>query len=351
MHGLSGTHGCFFEPRGTDVPGPDPTYAVIWMPKSSLNDALHKVRTVDNILAVTRLGAKYGVRCLSRHEEALHQELRPDRPFVQCEIKEVYRIEPLPVGTQRQSLVDVLQTIGWSARPMQPCRGSQGKAWQVGASGPPSSPFLETKHGWLTISKLKDAASPAPTTAFVATQRTKQHIRSQPSTGSQDPWLAPGSDPWATWGGPKPSTGVPIVTEHVQRKIDDVQQKIHDEVIGQVNTTLTAQTQHAAQKAHNQDLRLGAVEQQLHSLKEQQSRLEQWCADGSRSIDQVQKDQAQIHSTVQQVVHQVGEQGQAINGLRTEVGGIREQLTTSLDSYFEKQAERIEAMLAKKRCT
>ena len=100
IHLLSGQCGTFFEPRRTDSPGPDPKYAVIWLQRSSLKEALHRVRTNDHLITVCRLGSRYGVRCLAKHEEAQHRELCPGKPYVKCDIKEIFRLGPLIATSQ-----------------------------------------------------------------------------------------------------------------------------------------------------------------------------------------------------------------------------------------------------------
>ena len=49
-----------------------------------------------------------------------------------CAVKAVYRLEPLPAGTQRSSLVETLQSFGWNAKPLQPCKGSRAKLGKWG---------------------------------------------------------------------------------------------------------------------------------------------------------------------------------------------------------------------------
>eukprot|EP00438_Fugacium_kawagutii_P001787 Skav235966 [mRNA] locus=scaffold592:118205:122734:+ [translate_table: standard] len=353
IHALSGTAGTFFEPRCTDKPGPDPQYAVIWIPKSTLKEAQHRVRTLDPAIAVCRLGSKYGVRCLAKHEATVHQDLRPDRPFVQCVVSEVYRVEPLPIGTQRQSLVEVLQTIGWNAKPLQPCRGSQGKAWQVGAAGPPSSPFIEAKHGWITITKVRDSTPSAPPQDLVATFRTRQHIREQPasSSASTDPWTQAGADPWASFQGvTRPAQSAPDST-HVQKRLDDVEQRVQDSVQSHLTKSLSAFEQQASSSMQSQAQRLTSVEQQLQTLSENQGKLKQWCEDGSRRIAQVQVEQNQLQQSVQQCVVQISDQGNVLGQVVSEVGSFKETFKSSLESYFERQTEKIADMMAKKRCT
>ena len=200
VHQSSGFKGFFFEPRNADAPGPDDKYAVVWVPQLKFGEAMHRARTLDHCIAVCRLGHKHGIRCLAKHQEALHSALCPNKPFVDCPVKTIYRLEPLPAGTQRASLVATLRTFGWNAKPLQPCKGSQGKAWQVGTSTAPPAQFIEAQHGWIGISKIRDAAPVVKTQSLIATARTKQHIHdasasTASSSSAQDPWQA-GVDPW-----------------------------------------------------------------------------------------------------------------------------------------------------------
>ena len=81
VHRASWHRGVFFEPRNADTPGPDERFAVVWLPQTSLGDAAHRVRTVDHCIAVCRISPKYGIRCLSKHQEELHQQLCPEQAF------------------------------------------------------------------------------------------------------------------------------------------------------------------------------------------------------------------------------------------------------------------------------
>eukprot|EP00438_Fugacium_kawagutii_P032762 Skav206031 [mRNA] locus=scaffold1314:405963:416245:+ [translate_table: standard] len=336
VHALSGSHGCFFEPRLTESPGPDPNFSVIWLPKCNLKEAIHKVRTHDQLVAVCRLGMKYGVRCLARHEKAMNQELRPDKPFVQCDIKQVFRLEPLPVGAQRQSIVDMLKALGWKARPLQPIRGTQGRAWQIGADGPPPKPFIEAKHGWCTITKIKDTVTTQEPSQLVATSKTRQHIIGKPGSSAADPWQG-GDDPWAMFQGvTRPSAAAAVPSAHVQSKFEEVEQRIQDQVVTQVQATLD---QHAKQVQSGDQAvqhRIQAAENQIQSLLENQQKMQNWMQDGSQRIAQVQHEQANMHGMIQQCNQQLGEQGrqlgeqgQALHSVAGELGKMQKNLQPS----------------------
>eukprot|EP00438_Fugacium_kawagutii_P024522 Skav231373 [mRNA] locus=scaffold1586:748449:753841:+ [translate_table: standard] len=349
VHRASGQSGFFFEPRKDDTPGPDEEYAVIWLPQLGLTEALHRVRTVDHCVAACRLGKKYGVRCVARHQETVHNELCPNKPFVACAINAVYRLEPLPAGTQRASLVAMLKSCGWQARPLQPCKGSQGQAWTVGAGSEPPQPFVEAQHGWVGISKVKDASPVAPVRGFIASSKTKQHIKgaaASSSSGSADPWQQ-GADPWAGYFG---SSGKAPMQQHVQTRMEDVEAKLHD----QLEQTITAKVQ-KLQDDTAHETRLAAVENQIQSLVENQGKLEHWMVDGSSKIHEVQRECSQLSQvgqqqgqTLQTVSQDVRNCSNAIGQVSQEVSGFKEGLMNHLDSYFAKQQAELDTILSKR---
>eukprot|EP00438_Fugacium_kawagutii_P018120 Skav206111 [mRNA] locus=scaffold3597:185169:189815:+ [translate_table: standard] len=348
LHRSSGHHGFFFEPRKDNAPGPDEDYAAIWLPQTTLADVMHRVRTVDHCVAACRLGLKYGVRCFAKHQESVHQELCPNKPFVSCAIKALYRLEPLPAGIQRASLVAMLRDSGWNAKPLQPCKGSQGQAWQVGASVDPPAPFIEAQHGWVGISKIKDATITKPAQGLIASSRTKQHIKGAAATqasGSDDPWQR-GGDPWGGYQRQTPAVAV----QPVHTRMEDVEAKLQDHVESKIVEEVTKL--HAAS---DHDSRLVAVENQIQCLVANQGKLENWMVDGSSRINEVHRDCAQLQvnvqqqgQTLQQVANEVSSCTQAIGRVSNEVSGLRDNLTTHLDSYFAKQQEAMEAIINKR---
>eukprot|EP00438_Fugacium_kawagutii_P011669 Skav222265 [mRNA] locus=scaffold2459:8971:29084:+ [translate_table: standard] len=303
VHELSGSCGVYFEPRHKEQPGPDDRFAVVWL-TSGLSETVHRVKAIDECITVCRLGSKYGVRCLVKHQEEVHKSLCPNKPFVKCSIRCVFRLEPLPAGTQRSSLVDMLQAAGWVARPLQPCKGSQGKAWEVGAEAPPPCPFLEAKHGWISVSKIRDQGAATKPSDLIATAKTRMHIQhssSSQASGSQDPWQQ--ADPW---GGYQPTTG-PAVRQppstHVQQKFDDVEQKLTYHVAktieDQVGKAVEAFT--GDEEART---RLQSVEQQLLSMAQHQGKLEH---EHHQLVNAVHACNAQVHAQGETITHVASE--------------------------------------------
>ena len=358
LHHASGNCGVFYEPRGQDNPGPDSRYSVVWHPKMSLGEAQHLVKTDDVCIAACRLGHKIGLRCWAKNYEALHQQVCPDKPFVNCSVKSVFRIEPLPAGTQRQSLVDILKAFQWVAKPLAPCRGSQGRAWQIGSETPPPSAFFETKSGWVSITKVRDQGTPAKTTDLIATARTRQHIQGQTpaaasSSSTSEPWNV-GHDPWGGYAGVGKVTTAPP-SQHVQSKFDDVEQRLQSQVTESIAKGLE---QLQAEPA----TRIQQVEAQLQVLAQQQQFLDNRLTADSAKITEIQTDCSHLAAAVNTCSTQIADQGTALQAIATEVStqghslkqvssevaSVSQHLTSQLDSYFSRQTEQIEAMLAKR---
>ena len=356
LHHSSGISGTFFEPRGTETPGPNDKYSVVWLPQMGLKDAMHLVRTDDTCLAVCRIGMKYGVRCLARLHKEVHESLLPAKPFIDCAVNHIYRVEPLPIGTQRISLVETLQRFGWKAKPLQPCKGSMGKAWNVGAETEPPSPFIGAKHGWISITKVRDQAVAPAQIDIIATAKTKQHMKSMVSTGassgaqaSSDPWEQ-STDPWAEYNKNAPK---PPVSVHVQSKLDDVETRLQERVASELSKQVKDQAI---------DPRFAAVESQIQALHDSQQKLQHWVTDGSSKIANLQQDQQVLHQALSATQAQIQEQGTTLGtvvqevtacsaGLQhitKEVSGLKDGLHSSLEQYFSRQSSHIEALLEKK---
>ena len=152
-------------------------------------------------------------------------------------------------------------------------------------------------------------------------------------------------------GGYKPQTkNGPVQTQHVQSRFEDVEVRLQQHV----ESTLTKEVN----KLHNDTAAascITAVENQIQSLVENQTKLEHWISDGSSKVHGLQQEcqqlQHQVHTqghTLQTVAAEVGNCTTGLQSVAKEVSGLRDGLTSNLDAYFAKQQEAIEAMLAKR---
>ncbi len=129
---LSGTDGFYVEPRQSDGRGADPSTTVVWIPQGDLTTAIHKMKTLERALAITRFRNKYGIRVPLQEAEATHQALCPNTPFLNFGIQKVWELRPLPHGTQKNGLLTMLRAWNWQAKPLQPCRAdAAGMGWLV----------------------------------------------------------------------------------------------------------------------------------------------------------------------------------------------------------------------------
>ena len=151
-------------------------------------------------------------------------------------------------------------------------------------------------------------------------------------------------------------------SQHVQSKLDEVEQKLQDHV----STTLATQLGQANQEATT---RIQTVENQIRSLVDNQSKLQQWIQEGSAQIHELKHDYTQLHTTMQHCTaqgqehaaaiagvvtdlghcnHSLQQQGTALNVVAQDLSGLKDSLTQTLDSYFERQADKIESLLSKR---
>ena len=235
----SGTNGIYWEPRQSTGMGPHPDFALIWLTGSSYKQAYHIARTDEKVIGLARLGNRIGLRTYEKHGEAVHLKYCPQKPYLKGNIAFVFKIEPLPYGTQRQSLADILRDWGWSAKPLQAVRGSQGRAWEIGATSKPPAEILQTQHGYLTITLMKDFAATSSPQQIVATQRTKKQIHQDATTNVDSPWGSEG-DPWSQWlkkAASSSSTSTPpaaLTPGAAQSKILEVEKRLQTDVQRQV---------------------------------------------------------------------------------------------------------------------
>ena len=89
------TPGVYVEPREAgNATGPSKAFAVIWLPGMDHQAALHCKRKTDKVLALTRLGNKYGVRVKASDEEAAFRVLRPEHAYSWVRVTTRYKPHP-----------------------------------------------------------------------------------------------------------------------------------------------------------------------------------------------------------------------------------------------------------------
>ena len=150
---ISGWHGLFFEPRSNVSQGSHPAYKVVWLPKNTSLDEVHKKkRNIDVVLGLARMACKLGLRINVKDESMVLKQLYPDSKQVACKVTLTFEVGPLPFGMTREDIVLLLSAWKWLAKPIRPLRSTQvGKYWQVGSEQPPPAPILPTDQGEVTV--------------------------------------------------------------------------------------------------------------------------------------------------------------------------------------------------------
>ena len=112
--------GFYVEPRASDASGPHPQWAVVWIPGADYAQAQHALRTCEKAVGIARLGSRYGVRTAEAHEQQVFNAIRPTHTFLKVRVVMRFRVHPLPFGFQRASVVQLLKSWGWAAKPLNP---------------------------------------------------------------------------------------------------------------------------------------------------------------------------------------------------------------------------------------
>ena len=349
----SGWNGIFMEPR--PLPGVKSNYSVIWLSKNaSFEDAMRHNRALDKVIGVARMGAKHGLRVLSKDETTILKVIYPNTHIKPCAVVFVYELGPLPFGISKDKVAELLAQWQWEARPLRPTRSSyNGKFWDIGAAVKPSSLILPTADGDVTLSLKKTQFEPERLSKCVqASSRTLSlmHGGSEKAASSSDgkgadAWMN-GGDPWSAYKARVDPGNQTLFPENKQKSSSETQMKF--QMLQTQVETLAQQLKHkdGADEDMKQDENTVAME--IEELKSQQNKYEQWFhSAGSRVSNMeghMQKQAAQIQELGMAVQNQTG----ATAKLQQQMEGIQTDLNATLHQQFEAQNTRLEALLEKR---
>ncbi|CAK9010817.1 Modification methylase Eco47II [Durusdinium trenchii] len=333
----SSVMGVYIEPRKADLSGTDPNYTVVWLPKADRNAAVRALKSFDGAQALVRVRDRYGVRVPVAHAAAASKELRPDIPYVDVRISRVFRLHPIPHGVQRNTLLKLFKDWGWTAKPMQPTKGSAlGSAWEVGADKPPPKPIMPGFGADVLISEVRARSTANAELPSVISSCHPRKLTPAKST-SADPWLQASNDPWKQWSASSSSHVAPgaTSTKHLQALETRLQASLKDTVQAQLeehaqdasmasDTTLVAFQQEA-------DQRFRVLEAGVSELKAQGQQFRSWFNDVHKGMEQMGTQIAGVQKTTEH--------------LTTTLGA---SVTSSVNDAFDARFAQLEAMLAKR---
>eukprot|EP00435_Cladocopium_sp_Y103_P074350 s200_g48.t1 len=330
---LSGQNGLYVEPRQAEGKGTDGNTMIVWIQNGTLKDALHKLRTTEHAISVARFGQRYGVRVPNREAESIHTQINPEVPFTGFEVSKTFKLRPLPHGTQKLGVLNMLKAWGWKARPLQPCKADAlGMGWLVGAAADPPGLVMPTNMGDVVVSLHRAHGESEVNVSLTSSAKTQGHLRKQQreegkgsgrataakassstavssKQGDGDPWTV--RDPWGGW---KPSRVAGVAEDepmHPKPMMDTLEERI--------THSITQSTEERFQK----------IEVDIAEIRNQHQKHEQW----------------------------FNEAGQATQRLQSQVGTLTSQVTqhqqevAALSTEIRSGFQSMEALLAKKQRT
>ena len=374
IQGQSGVHGFFAEPRTASGKEVDDSFGMIWLGELSLPDICHRLKTTQGAIAIGRLRSKFGLRFRAADLEQGFAQLKPSEPFVGAKMQQVYRLYPLPFGTQRAALQKCLTDWGWTAKVRQSVGGGDaGMAWEVGAASDPPSPILSLPDGKgdVAITLQKAVMKPSEPPALLASAATKKYLQTNQASSSSaqvDPWVQ--SDPWGNY---RATTAPPRGTDKFQQLEDRLTsslQSVRKEVAGasDVATDISAlenrlqtsllesvRQEFAGQWTRQEDQemdgfqsntndRLQKLESGMSELHATNQKFEGW-------FNQLHRADQTLSAQVEAVTQQVDQQGHRIEKINTDlvsqVGGLQTGLNT-VQQDVSNGFTRMEALLEKR---
>eukprot|EP00435_Cladocopium_sp_Y103_P056110 s2860_g18.t2 len=296
--------GVYAEPRGKQPREQDEHFKVIWLPGATFSEASHQCRTYAKAVCLVRLKNKYGIRVRKTDEVAAWSKLRPGTDFVDMSIQKIYELFPIPHGTQRQAITQILADWSWKARALQPGKGNfHHMAWRVGSSMAPPASVMTAFGSDVIISAVKDLQVPEQKPQIYASAKTQKLLREQPgpsnpskATTNSDPWLE--HDPWGSFHPtqPGPSVSRSHKAELQEQVRTDIKSAIQEELTKHseaMNVDLTGGY------STDSELRFTALETGLTELKHQNGQFLQWFQQSGERMQQADATMQDLQATVQ----------------------------------------------------
>eukprot|EP00438_Fugacium_kawagutii_P028666 Skav214044 [mRNA] locus=scaffold2017:251199:256145:+ [translate_table: standard] len=202
----SGRNAMYVEPRSDTGKQPDERYRVIWLNRMDKPSALLAMQSTQREVSLVRSGQRYGLRVLGSHAAEVHQQHKPNTPFLNTNQVAMFQVGPFPYGATKQTILKTFQMWSWQARPVQPygrSANSQGLMWLVHAMEKPAFEVYTLEHSDVIISELpkKTRSEPSASMDIQGSSRTMEALAtpsaSKPTSSHVDPF--DNNDPWAPY--------------------------------------------------------------------------------------------------------------------------------------------------------
>eukprot|EP00438_Fugacium_kawagutii_P008055 Skav223964 [mRNA] locus=scaffold3540:259469:263778:+ [translate_table: standard] len=316
---------------------------------AALEDSVDGV--IFEALCLVRMRQKYGIRVLRDDESTAWATLRPGLEFVDMEVAKIFELCPIPHGTQRAAIVQVLRDWGWVAKPLQPGRGTfHHMSWKVGAAAPPEHMVQQAFDLDVVITQVKDLTPQKVIPRIIASQKTQRHLSMTSSTSAAassntDPWQtpqAPGQgDPWARFQ-PQQGNGKTRLEELRDQLCTEVKDKVRQQLETHA-ANMEVDSGDGANSAH--EARFQALEVGMNELKQQNSKFLSWFHEAGDRMKQTEQAVTEVQTTLQ---HHHDELQQFGGILASSVNSVKADLTREMKNAFDEQRGYMEALLEKR---
>ena len=177
----SGTKGIFVSVHQKDPLAS--TYRPIWLGQANFAEAEAKQKTDTKCLGIIKMIRKnndgvqvlYAIRCKETDYARLRPLVTGDANSVFISSRNRYLIAPLPLGTTKQDLEQILKKMSWTYRPLV---STDGVSWLVASESDPPTFVLSFNSGDVTITRQVK-----PQQKFLASER-EQTVFGRSSTNT-----------------------------------------------------------------------------------------------------------------------------------------------------------------------
>ena len=297
----SGQNAMYFEPRSIDGRSHAPEFRVVWLNRQDKATATVARQATKEWACLVRSGVRFGLRVRLIDAQAVHQQHKPDQPFLEGDNMQTYNVGPMPYGATRATLAKVFQSWPWNAKATQPKgRSADGKGivWEVISASSPPFGVYNMQHADVLISAVtKAVATKAKEPQVQASAKTLAALRAANADSEDgDPWEQKGQDPWATYQVGQPAKQARVQPSVPTASVEAMATRIEKQVLQSVQTQLDSHADAAMTEGPRvQELedRLLQLELQVSSHHQQQQACNRELANQITHVEQKVDNQSQ----------------------------------------------------------
>ena len=339
----SGRNGLYCEPKEIDGKRPSASYQVCWMPKSSYQEIVHLRQITRGVSGIARMGQRYGIRCRLDRAEEIHAALKPGGAYLPQGRKSNYIMGPMPFGTLRTSVMQIVEMLPWAARPMQPITAAshiQGVMWRLQAVEPPPRHIVQTDHGEVLICRVDEPSqTSASRSCVVGARHTLSLIAAQGDKGID---ILQVNDPWEQAVNRGIATG-PKAACKASDPVEVLEQKVVNAVIAKLPPA--AMEVDGRQEDVQLANKVAVLEQQVQELHSNQTKMHALVTEqGQTQSSQI----ASLQIQSQRMESAISDQAGKLGSFQVQFKQQLERQQGQLDSLFQQQMDKIEDLFQKK---